>query len=277
MYIYIYFLFPYYKKYYLILVKWGNEGTIQLEVHITFWMFNDLYNRCFYHLIRNPKKNMKQISWEFVVQFLSTNVPPVNSGTPQQQMEVNHLFGWREDRTKLEKALKQWRKSERILRNFLWQPAPCCMAWCISKTKGASGFRYLFREDVYSQNPQRYTLSCTWKNGVHYWKRRMEKGFHTRKTCSVSKILPHQQLIFQGVTKVIVQLFVCLVGVDISVKVFSTLAAPEEPSIFRYAEEWLSFKPKIVRMQWFWYRSWGLQNINTYIIWTSFYMFYLFF
>ena len=41
----------------------------------------------------------------------------------------------------------------------------------------------------------------------------------------------YQQLIFQGVTKVIVQLFVCLVGVDISVKVFSSLAAPEEPSI----------------------------------------------
>ena len=64
-----------------------------------------------------------------------------------------------------------------------------------------------------------------------------------------------QQLIFQGVTKVIVQLFVCLVGVEISVKVFSTLAAPEEPSILKH-------------------RCWGLQNINTYIIWTSFYLFF---
>ena len=60
----------------------------------------------------------------------------------------------------------------------------------------------------------------------------MEKGTPTPSTCFlVSKILPHQQFIFQGVAKVIVQFF--LVGVEISVKVFSSLASmPEEPSIF---------------------------------------------
>lgn len=60
----------------------------------------------------------------------------------------------------------------------------------------------------------------------------MEKGTPTPSTCFLSTKFNHQQLIFQGVAKVIVQLFVCLVGVEIPGKVFSSLAAmPEEPSI----------------------------------------------